>query len=127
MQTRQEVIQLEMRSLNHVRNQILLSKFVHLQTFRRRTNSIMGHPGEKSQDHRLIKSTGIIVVNALCSYIASIKQIDNVGTIQIVSFRMETVEDDSGFKSEDYVVKGMEFGDNEDTEESIEDISFNEM
>ena len=49
------------------------------------------------------------------------------GLIQIVSFRMETVEDDSGFKSEDYVVKGMEFGDNEDTEESIEDISFNEM
>ena len=38
--------------------------------------------------------------------------------------RMETVEDDSGFKSE---VKRTEFEDNEDTEESIEDISFNDM
>ena len=38
--------------------------------------------------------------------------------------RMETVEDDSGFKSE---VKRTEFEDNEDTEESIDDISFNDM
>ena len=37
---------------------------------------------------------------------------------------METVEDDSGFKSE---VKRTEFEDNEDTEESIDDISFNDM
>jgi hypothetical protein len=46
--------------------------------------------------------------------------------VQIASLRMETVEDDSGFKSEDHAVKAIEF-ENEDTEESIDDISFNEM
>ena len=36
---------------------------------------------------------------------------------------METIEDDSGFKS----IRGMEFDNNEDTEESIEDMSLNDM
>ena len=50
----------------------------------------------------------------------------------MIFYRMESVEDDSGFKdyptkSEDDTVRAMELEENDDTEEIIDDISINEM